>query len=83
MTLTIRKRKSGAPVGEISQNEVINNSLAWHEGTLAANETWGTNTVNAVDRTVIIPNGVTLTIAPGAIIEFWPSGPVLSSRLAR
>jgi len=63
---------SGLSLSQISQSELINNSLAWHEGTLSTNETWGTNTVNAVDQTVIIPSGVTLTIAPGAVIKFAP-----------
>jgi hypothetical protein len=63
---------SGLSLTQISQSELINNSLAWHEGTLSTNETWGTNSVNAVDETIIIPSGVTLTIAPGAIIKFAP-----------
>ena len=37
---------------------------------MSTNQTWGTNSVNAVDQNVIIPNGVTLTIAPGAIVKF-------------
>jgi len=65
------------PLGQISQTELINNSLAWHEGTLSASQTWGTNAVNAVDQTIIIPSGVTLTIAPGAIVKFAPGTSII------
>jgi RHS repeat-associated protein len=68
---------AGQTVGQISQNELINNSLAWHEGTLSTSQTWGTNAVNAVDQTVIIPSGVTLTIAPGAIVKFAPGAGII------
>jgi RHS repeat-associated protein len=61
---------SGQNMGEISRTVFVNNSLAWHAGTLSANQTWGTNTVNGVDQNVIIPSGVTLTLAPGAIVKF-------------
>ncbi len=63
---------SGIALGQISQSELINNSAAWHEGALSTNQTWGTNTVNIVDQDIIIPSGVTLTIAPGAIVKFAP-----------
>jgi hypothetical protein len=71
LTITVLNASS-ASVGTISQNELVNNSLTWHEGLLTANQTWGSNTVNGVDQTIIIPNGVTLTIAPGAIVKFAP-----------
>jgi len=57
-------------VGQISQDELVNNSVAWHEGTLSTNQTWTSNTVNVVDQNVIIPNGVTVTIQPGVIVKF-------------
>ena len=50
-------------VGNFSRTAFVNNSLAWHEGALSASQTWGTNVVNAVDQSVIIPSGVTLTFA--------------------
>ncbi len=61
---------TGQLEGDFSKPTFVNNSLAWHEGTLTTNQTWGANQVNAVDQNVIIPNGVTLTIAPGAIVKF-------------
>jgi hypothetical protein len=72
-TLTITVvNSSGVSIGQISQNELVNNSLTWHEGLLTTSQTWGSNTVNGVDQTIIIPSGVTLTIAPGAIVKFAP-----------
>jgi hypothetical protein len=61
---------SGQTLGDYSKPAFVNNSLQWHEGTLTTNEVWGTNEVNAVDQTIVIPSGVTLTIAPGAIVKF-------------
>ena len=61
---------SSLVVGDYSRSVFVNNSLAWHEGTLSASQTWGSNVVNAVDQNIIIPSGVTLTIAPGAVVKF-------------
>ena len=61
---------TGQVVGNYSRTVFVNNSLAWHEGTLSASQTWGTNVVNVVDQTIVIPSGVTLTLAPGAIVKF-------------
>jgi hypothetical protein len=61
---------NGQTVADYSRPAFVNNSLSWHEGILSANQTWGTNAVNAVDQNVLIPSGVTLTIAPGAIVKF-------------
>jgi hypothetical protein len=61
---------AGQVVGDYSRNVFVNDSLAWHEGMLSSSQTWGTNAVNAVDQNVIIPSGVTLTLAPGAIVKF-------------
>jgi RHS repeat-associated protein len=60
----------GQIVGDYSRPTFVNNSLVWHGGTLSGNQTWGTNSVNAVDQNVIIPSGVTLTLEPGAIVKF-------------
>jgi hypothetical protein len=63
---------NGQFAGQLLRTVFVNNSLDWHEGTLTASDTWGTNAVHAVDQTIIIPSGVTLTIAPGAIVKFAP-----------
>jgi hypothetical protein len=64
------KDTSGRIIGQVSQNELINNSVAWHEGVLTTNETWAAGTIHVVDQNVIVPSGVTLTIAPGATVKF-------------
>ena len=61
---------TGQVVGNYSRTVFVNNSLAWHEGTLSASQTWGTNVVNVLDQNIVIPSGVTLTLAPGAIVKF-------------
>jgi uncharacterized repeat protein (TIGR01451 family) len=61
---------SGQTVGQISQNELVNNSVTWHGGVITANETWMAGTVHAIDSDVTIPNGVTVTIQTGAIVKF-------------
>ncbi len=71
-TVTLTLLKGGVSVVQNSHDGVVNNSLAWHEGLLTTNETWSSNFVNAVDQTIIVPSGVTLTIAPGAIVKFLP-----------
>ena len=61
---------SGQTVGQISQSELVNNSVTWHGGVIPANETWGAGTVHAIESDVIIPSGVTVTIQAGAIVKF-------------
>ena len=61
---------SGQTVGQISQSELVNNSVAWHGGVIAGNERWIAGTVHVVESNVTIPNGVTVTIQPGAIVKF-------------
>ncbi len=70
-TLSINVRDaSGQVVGQIAQTELVNNSVVWQGGTLSGNQTWPAGAVQVVDQNVIIPSGVTLTIAPGAIVKF-------------
>ena len=70
---------SGQVVGDYGRQAFVNNSLSWHDGILSGNQTWGTNAVNAVDQNVIIPGGVTLTIAPGAIVKFARTGIIIEA----
>ncbi len=67
------KDTSGTIIGQVSQNELINNSVVWHEGVLTTNETWTVGAIHVVDQNVIVPSGVTLTLAPGAIVKFAPN----------
>jgi len=61
---------SGQTVGQLSQSELVNNSVTWHGGVIAANETWGAGTVHVIQSDVTIPSGVTVTIQAGAIVKF-------------
>jgi hypothetical protein len=63
---------SGNVIQEVPKDEVINNSVAWHSGTLTANQEWTTAQVHGVDGNVIVPAGVTLTIDPGAVVKVLP-----------
>ncbi len=68
---------SGQQVQQITQSEVINNSVQWHTGTLSANQTWGPTPVQALDGNVIVPAGVTLTIAPGTVVKALPGAQIV------
>ncbi len=61
---------SSALISQVSQDILVNNSVAWHEGALLTSQTWASNTVHVIDQNIVIPGGVTLTLAPGAIIKF-------------
>ena len=43
-----------------------------HAGTLQGNETWHGSFVHRVTNNLVVPNGLTLTILPGAIVKFDP-----------
>ncbi len=57
-------------VGSLRQAVLVNNALAWHGGTLLVNETWASGTVHVVEGDFVVGPGVTLTVAPGAIVKF-------------
>jgi len=65
----VYRSASGAIVAQLPRNILVNNSIAWHSGTLQSSQTWTADRVNGVDDDVIIPSGVTLTITPGAIVK--------------
>ena len=69
-TLLATVLSSGQVVRQYSRSIFVNNSLNWYEGTLTSSQTWAAGTVNAIDQNIIIPSGVTLTIAPGTILKF-------------
>jgi YD repeat-containing protein len=60
---------SGTVLTQLPRNILLNNSLAWHSGTLQSNQTWTADRVNGVDDDVIVPSGITLTISPGTIVK--------------
>ncbi len=68
---------AGQVVQQVDKDVVINNSVAWHSGTLASSQTWGPPQVQGLDGNVIVPAGVTLTILPGTIVKALPGSQIL------
>ena len=60
---------SGQAIGQLWQQAAVNNSASYHSGLIASNETWSAGNVNVVDGNVTIPSGVTVTVAPGAVVK--------------
>jgi len=60
---------TGAILTQLPRNILVNNAIAWHSGVLESNQTWTADRVNGIDGNVFVPAGVTLTIAPGAIVK--------------
>jgi hypothetical protein len=61
---------SGNVVGQATRQVLVNNSAAWHAGTITADQTWASDRVHIVEGPVTIPAGVTVTIQPGAVVKF-------------
>ena len=49
---------------------VLGDGAVAHGGPVGADVEWLDDSVHLVSRTIIVPSGVTLTIAPGAIVKF-------------
>lgn len=65
--------KDGAEVvDQASRFVTVLNHAIWHSGLLTANETWTAGDLHLVDGEVTVGAGVTLNIAAGAIIRFFP-----------
>ena len=60
---------SGQAVGQLWQQAAVNNAASYYSGLITTNVTLGAGNVNVVDGNVIIPNGVTVTVAPGAVVK--------------
>ena len=63
---------NGNDIKELPRTVVINNSVAWHVGTITSNQEWTANQVQGISGNVIIPSGVTVTIDPGTIVKALP-----------
>ena len=62
-----RLSQDGASADILVRND---GTVAVEGGRLAANTTWGADKVHLVRHWVVVPNGVTLTIAAGTIVKF-------------
>lgn len=60
----------GGQVGELTRNVLVNNGVTWHGGVVAASETWPAGSVHVVSGPLRILAGVTVTLAPGAVVKF-------------
>ena len=60
----------GETLGTLSRSALVNNSVAWHSGTLAGDEVWTAGRVHVIDAELTIPAGATLTIQAGAVVKF-------------
>ncbi|MBZ5630062.1 MAG: Ig-like domain repeat protein, partial [Acidobacteriia bacterium] len=56
---------------------ITNSSMMWHSGIITSSETWSADHVHGIDGTVIIPSGVTVTIAPGTVVKALKGAQIL------
>jgi RHS repeat-associated protein len=68
---------NGNDIKELPRTVVINNSVAWHVGTITSNQEWTANQVQGLSGTVVIPSGVTVTIDPGTIVKALPGSQII------
>ena len=62
----------GETLASMSRTVLVNNSVVWHAGTVAASEVWSADRVHVVEADLVIPAGVTVTIQPGTVVKFAP-----------
>ena len=62
--------KEGSDSYEASILIINASNVVIHEGVLSKNETWATGKIHVVRHWVRVPENVTLTIAPNAIVKF-------------
>ncbi|MCL5097556.1 MAG: hypothetical protein M1608_08520 [Candidatus Omnitrophica bacterium] len=62
--------QSGQAAGAYSREVLVNNSVAWHSGLVTNDQDWTADIVHVVDHRLVIASGVTVTVAPGAVIKF-------------
>ena len=58
--------------GETDVDVLVLNEPAVMGGRLAANETWTVDRLRVLCSDIVIPNGVTLTLAAGCVVKFLP-----------
>ena len=56
------------------ETSLLSGAVVHDGGTLAADETWSAGSVHVVYGTIVVPDGVTLTIEPGAVVKFIGGG---------
>ena len=63
--------------GGKSVDVLVLNTPTVEGGRLAANTTWGPDRIHVVRDDVVVPSGVTLTLAAGAVVKFLPGSRLL------
>ncbi len=48
------------------------NDVAWHAGQLSANETWTADAIHVLEGELIVSEGISVSVEPGAIIKALP-----------
>ncbi|HEY3311768.1 MAG TPA: right-handed parallel beta-helix repeat-containing protein, partial [Anaerolineales bacterium] len=74
-TPTFTKTPTGTATNTASPTPTTtatSNPITDHCGTILTNETWNASPVHRITCGVTVPDGVTLTILPGAVIKFLP-----------
>lgn len=54
----------------IASHIVVNKSVTLQSGLLTSSEVWGAGSVTVVTDDLTVPNGVALTVEPGAVVKF-------------
>ena len=63
--------------GGMRVDVLVLNTPAVEGGRLSANTTWGADRIHVVRDDVVVPSGVTLTLAAGAVVKFLPGSRLL------
>ena len=79
LTHSIRDAE-GRTVKVDSATFIVNRDVVMHGGRLTADETWAADKVHLVVDSVTVPSGVTLSIAPDAIVKFMPGTGIVVER---
>jgi RHS repeat-associated protein len=71
--LRVLLRDSNASlIAQASRFVTVNNRAVWHSGLLSTSETWAAGQLHLVEAEVTVAASVTLTIASGAVVRFFP-----------
>jgi len=61
---------AGAEIGSGVYPVIVANSVVWHSGEIAADETWGGGSVHVVEGAVNVAQNVQVTVEAGAVVKF-------------
>lgn len=73
----------GQVVRTLTREVSVLNGALWHLGRVDADETWAAGTLHVVEGDLVVADGATLTIAPGAVVKFAGAGRLVLEPAAR